>query len=284
MRVASRRLVTSARMASRVFFGPVQIPVLSMRRQLLVLALCSAAGASAAAPSTPTIAAASDLKFVLDAIAAQYEKDTGQKVRLTYGSSGNLTRQLEQGAPFDIFLSADESLVADLANKGLTMDGGQLYAVGRIVLFSATPAVFTPDPQMNGLRSALADGRVRKFAIANPEHAPYGRAAQQALVATGLWASVAPRLVLGENVSQAAQFAASGNTQGGIFALSLALAPAFAGKGPYAVLPEALHQPLRQRMVLMRRASPEAHAFYRMLTQPAARQVFRQYGFVLPGE
>ena len=263
----------------------MSLPVAAMhRRPLLLLALWAAAGLSAAAPSVPTIAAASDLQFALDAIAARYEKDTGQKVRLTYGSSGNLARQLEQGAPFDIFLSADESLVVDLAKKGLTMDGGQLYAIGRIVLFSATPGVFTPDPQMNGLRGALADGRVRKFAIANPEHAPYGRAAQQALVAAGLWASVAPRLVVGENVSQAAQFAASGNTQGGIFALSLALAPAFAGRGAYVVLPDALHQPLRQRMVLMRRASAEARAFHRMLTEPGARQLFKQYGFVLPGE
>ena len=248
------------------------------------MALCSAACLPASAQTAPTIAAASDLKFVLDDIAARYQRDTGQKVRLTYGSSGNLTRQLEQGAPFDIFLSADELLVMELAKKGLTADDGQLYAIGRIVLFASTPSVFTPDVQMNGLRDALAAGRVRKFAIANPEHAPYGRAAQQALVSAGLWATLEPRLVLGENVSQAAQFAASGNTQGGIFALSLVLAPAFAGKGAHVVLPDALHQPLRQRMVLMRRASAEARAFYRMLTQPAARQLFKQYGFVLPGE
>ncbi len=260
------------------------IPVATMRRRFLLHSLWAAAGVSSAAQAVPTIAAASDLKFVLDDIAAQYTKDTGQTLRLTYGSSGNLARQLEQGAPFDIFLSADESLVDGLAHKGLTVDGGQLYAIGRIVLFTATPGAFTPDAQMNGLRAALAGGQVRKFAIANPEHAPYGRAAQQALVAAGLWAVIEPRLVLGENVSQAALFAASGNTQGGIFALSLALAPAFAGKGVHAVLPQSLHQPLRQRMVLMRRASAEARAFYRRLADPGTRQVFKRYGFVLPGE
>lgn len=255
-----------------------------MRRRHLLGSFLLAAATSVAAQTVPTIAAASDLKFALDEIAAAYEKDTGKKIRVTYGSSGNIARQLEQGAPFDIFLSADESLVYDLSKKGLTTDDGQLYAVGRVVLFAANPPAFTPDVQMTGLRKALADGKVHKFAIANPEHAPYGRAALQALTATGLWKVVEPKLVLGENVSQAAQFTVSGSVQGGIFALSLALAPAFADRGSYVVLPDSLHQPLKQRMVLMRRASADAKAFYMKLTQPAARQVFKRYGFSLPGE
>lgn len=238
----------------------------------------------ASAQAGPTIAAASDLKFALDDIAASYEKDTGKKVRITYGSSGNFAKQLEQGAPFEIFLSADEALVFDLAKKGLTVNDGELYGVGRVVLFAGKPEVFKPDPNLTDFRKALEDGRIKKLAIANPEHAPYGRAAQQALEKVGLWSSVEPKLVLGENVSQAAQFAASGNAQGGIFALSLAMAPAFADRGSYVVLPDSLHEPLRQRMVVMRKATPEAQAFYRALTLPAARTVFKRYGFTLPGE
>ncbi|MBE7940108.1 molybdate ABC transporter substrate-binding protein [Ramlibacter aquaticus] len=236
------------------------------------------------AQTSVTIAAASDLKFALDVIVAGYEKSTGRAVRVTYGSSGNFARQLEQGAPFDMFMSADEGFVKALATKGLTADEGALYASGRIVLFSPSETAFTPDPGMEGLKAALAQGRVRKFAIANPEHAPYGRAAMQALQAKGLWTQLEPKLVMGENVSQAAQFAASGSTEGGIFALSLALSPNFGGRGKYAVLPEPLHQPLRQRMVLMRRAVPEARAFYEYLQGPAARDVFKRFGFRLPGE
>jgi len=137
---------------------------------------------------------------------------------------------------------------------------------------------------MSDVARGLADGRLRKLAIANPEHAPYGRAAMQALRSAGLWDAVQPALVLGENVSQAAQFAASGSAQAGIFAYSLALAPAFADAGSYTLLPERLHEPLRQRMVLTRKAGAAARAFHAHLQQPAARAVFKRYGFVLPGE
>jgi molybdate transport system substrate-binding protein len=126
--------------------------------------------------------------------------------------------------------------------------------------------------------------RLVKFAIANPEHAPYGRAAKEALIAAKLWNAIEPKLVLGENVSQAAQFAVSGSTQGGIFALSLALSPAFADAGRYALIPDSMHQRLLQRMVLTRRAGAGAVALYEYLQQPAARAVFKRYGFALPGE
>jgi len=134
------------------------------------------------------------------------------------------------------------------------------------------------------LRQALADGRLVKLAIANPEHAPYGRAAMEALKSAGLWPAVEPKLVLGENVSQAAQFAASGSTQAGIFALSLALAPNFRDAGSYVPIPEALHRPLRQRMVLLSKAGATARAFYAFSQGPVARAIFRRYGFLLPGE
>lgn len=251
---------------------------------LLGLLLAYAAPVPAAAQSAPTVAAASDLKFALEEIAAKFKAESGRDIRLTFGSSGNFTTQLLQGAPFEIFLSADEGYVFQLADAGKTADRGVLYAEGRIVLFAPKGSPLNPDAGFKDLRKALADGRIQRFAIANPEHAPYGRAAEQAMKGQGLWDAVLPKLVLGENVSQAAQFAASGSTQGGIFAYSLVLAPAVGGLGRYVLIPSEWHAPLRQRMVLMKSAGETARAFYRFVQEPAARALFRQYGFVLPGE
>ena len=153
----------------------------------------------------------------------QFARDGGQQVELVFGSSGTLTRQIRDSAPFEMFLSADEAFVEELAEAGLTRDRGTLYAVGRIVLFAPTGSPLNPGEGLDGLARLLASGRVTRFAIANPEHAPYGRAAEAALRKRGLWNDLQPRLVLGENVSQAAQFATTGNAVGGIIAYSLAL-------------------------------------------------------------
>jgi len=161
---------------------------------------------------------------------------------------------------------------------------GVPYATGRIVLFAPHGSPLQLDAQAAGLQAALAGKRIRRFAIANPEHAPYGRAAEQALRKLGLWDALQGKLVLGENVSQAAQFAGSGSAQGGIFAYSLALSPGVAKLGRYVLLPESLHQPLRQRMVLIKGAGETARRFYEYLQQPAARKILTQYGFALPGE
>ncbi len=258
----------------------------SLLRVWLVALLASAAllaGGRAAAQGGPAVAAASDLKFALDEIAAAFHKETGQPVRISYGSSGNFLRQILQDAPFELFLSADEGFVFELADRGRTLDRGVLYASGRIVLFSPRASSLQPDARLDGLRAALADGRIGRFAIANPDHAPYGRAAREALQAAGLWEALQGRLVLGENVSQAAQFTLSGSAQGGIFAYALALTPAFANAGRYVLVPETMHRPLRQRMVLTRRAGPVAQAFFAYLQQPVARSVFQRHGFALPG-
>jgi molybdate transport system substrate-binding protein len=248
---------------------------------LSILALLPSPASTQVAPS---IAAAADLKFALGEIADLFKAETGKEVRLIFGSSGNFTAQLLQGAPFEIFLSADEGFVFQLADAGETIDRGALYAEGRIVLFAAKGSPLKPDAGFNDLRAALADGRLQHFAIANPEHAPYGRAAEQALKGQGLWDAIKPKLVLGENVSQAAQFASAGSAQGGIFAYSLALAPAFASLGSFALIPAEWHAPLRQRMVLMKNAGETARAFYRFIQSPAARIIFRNNGFALPGE
>jgi molybdate transport system substrate-binding protein len=236
----------------------------------------------AAAAAPPLVAAASDLRFALDEAAAAFKRDTGNDVRIVYGSSGNFRRQIADGAPFELFLSADEALVLALAKEGRTLDDGALYATGRLVLVVPEGSALELDPQLGDIAPAIAAGRLRKFAIANPEHAPYGRAAQQALTAAGAWTAIVPHLVLGENVSQAAQFALSGSAQGGIVALSLALAPGVLGSARYAVVPATMHEPLRQRMVLTRRAGARARAFYRYLQEPPARAILERYGFALP--
>ena len=254
------------------------------RAAAAAIALCALAlpGHAGAQASPLLVAAASDLRFALNELLEQFSRETGIAARAAYGASGNLARQIEQGAPFELFLSADEAFVLDLARKGLTRGEGELYAVGRIALFAPAGSALTPDPELGDLRRRIAEGTLGRFAIANPEHAPYGRAAEQALRSLELWEAVQPSLVLGENVAQAAQFAASGNAGGGIVAYSLVLAPQLAGRGAHALIPETLHAPLRQRMVLTRHASTETEALYAYLRSPSSRAVFARYGFTLP--
>jgi molybdate transport system substrate-binding protein len=258
------------------------------RRTVLMDAAILAAGLArrglAAEPDVPPIAAAADLKFALPEVAERFKADTGREVKLIFGSSGNFARQLQQGAPFQMFLSADEGYVLQLAAAGKTLDQGTVYAQGRIVLFAARGSPLKPDSHFTDLRAALADGRVQHFAIANPEHAPYGRAAEQALKSQGLWEAVQPKLVLGENISQAAQFATSGAAQGGIIAYSLARAPQTQKLGTYALIPAEWHAALRQRAVLMKNAGETARRFYAYIQTAPARAIFVKFGFVLPGE
>jgi molybdate transport system substrate-binding protein len=239
---------------------------------------CAYVGAQRA----PTVAAASDLTFALHEIADRFAADHGQRVELVFGSSGTLTRQILDGAPFELFLSADEAFVEQLASAGLTRDRGALYAVGRIVLFAPRGSPLVPAEGLDGLARLLDNGRVTRFAIANADHAPYGRAAEAALRKRGLWDRLQPYLVLGENISQAAQFATTGNAVGGIVAYSLAMAPTLGTRGTFALIPEADHSPLRQRMVLLRRAGPIAERFYRYLQEPGARLILERYGFAVP--
>ena len=258
---------------------------MKLLKSILAIAIVTAlAWKSAFAADTPPIAAASDLKFALTEIAAAFHKETGREVKLTFGSSGNFFRQIQDGAPFQIFLSADEQFVLDLAAKSLTLDGGEQYAMGRLVLFAPNESSLEVDSSMSDLKAALLEGRVRKFAIANPDHAPYGARSVEALKTAGLWNLVKDRLVLGENVSQAAQFAASGSAQAGIIAFSLALAPDVSKLGTFALIPAHWHEPLHQRMVLLKTAGETARLFYAYMRTPAARRIMNRYGFTLPNE
>jgi len=256
------------------------------RKRLLIAGLVLVFFSSVATAQTkaPVIVAAADLQFALAEIAANFTQDTGLDVKLVFGSSGNFYRQIAQGAPFQMFLSADEDFVFRLADAGKTIDRGTLYAICRIVIVAPRNSALKPDAGLKDLAAALKDGRIKKFALANPEHAPYGKRALEALQHAGLWEAIKDKLVLGENVSQAAQFAVSGSTQGGIIAYSLALSPAIQQRADYALIPASWHQPLAQRMVLIKDADATTKTFYRYLQQPAARSVMKKHGFTLPGE
>ena len=230
------------------------------------------------AADAPLVAAAADLRFALDDVAAAFAREHGP-VRIVYGSSGDFRRQIAEGAPFELFLSADESYVLALAREKKLVDDGVIYAIGRLALVVPPGSPLALDPTLGDLAAAVTSGRVKKFAIANPEHAPYGRAAREALMSAGIWQAIEPRLVLGENVAQAAQFAVSGSAQGGLVALSLALAPRALGEARHVAIPASMYAPLRQRMALTRRAGATARAFYDYLQQPAAREVLARYGF-----
>jgi molybdate transport system substrate-binding protein len=236
----------------------------------------------ASGADVPAIAAAADLQAAMPGIVAAFTAATRQHVRVTYGSSGNFAQQILNGAPFELFLSADEALVARLVADGRTRDSGRLYAIGRVGVLQPKGSPVRADPRLEHVAAALTDGRLRRFAIANPEHAPYGRAAREALQTAGLWEQIRPRLVLGENAAQATQFALSGAVQGGIVPLPLARAPEVAARGSFALIDAGWHAPLRQRMVLMRSAGRTATAFYGFMSGAAAQAILRRFGFEPP--
>lgn len=230
------------------------------------------------------IAVAANVQGAMERIVEAYGAQGGGAVTVSYGSTGNFVRQIREGAPFELFLAADEAAVLSLAADGLTRDQGAVYAVGQLALVAPKGGVMAVDASLDGLRAALGAGTVRRFAIANPEHAPYGARAVEALRHAGLWDQVQPLVVMGENVAQAAQFATSGNAEGGIVALSLVLIPEVAAKTDHAVIPADWHAPLTQRMVLLPGAGDEARAFYAYLQGPEARAIFAAQGYGAPKE
>lgn len=244
-------------------------------RGLLALALATAAPARA---ETPTVAAAASLRYALDEAADAFARAGGTRPRITYAASGNLVQQIRQGAPYGLFLSADEGHVAVLEQAGLTEGQGKVYAVGRLAL--AVPPGSKLEPTMAALKAGLADGRVRRVAIANPETAPYGARAVEALKNAGLWQAAQPRLVTGENIGQAFQFVSTGGADAGFVSLSLVLSPGFQGR--YQLVPATLHAPLTQEMVLLKGAGPETRRFRDWLLGPAGAAVLKRHGYQQP--
>jgi len=228
------------------------------------------------------IAAAADLKFALEAVAQVYRQQRGRELRLVYGSSGVMATQIRNGAPYELYMSADESYVLTLHRDGFLDDVGTVYGLGRLVLVTPVSSRLELDPRLEGLSKALSRGEIKRFAIANPEHAPYGVRAREALQAAGSWSAIQSKLVFGENVSQALQFAIGGSAEGGLVALSLVLSPTLKNKLRYAVVDTSLHQPLVQRMALTKKAGEPARDFYRFLSEPPARKILESYGFELP--
>lgn len=241
-----------------------------------------AAVSAAAAAEPPRVAAAINVQAALERIAAAFRRETGVAPRITYGSSGNFVRQIAQGAPFELFLSADEGFARALAERGLAEDAGAVYAVGRLALVARADANVPVDPALAGLAAAIADGRVRKLAIANPELAPYGQAAVAALVRAGLAERARPLLVMGENVGQATQFVLTGSAEAGLVPQAVLRTPALAGRLKGALVPEDWHAPLRQRMVLVKGAGAAARRFYSFVLGAEAGEIFAAFGYARP--
>ena len=251
-----------------------------MRRWLLAawLALAGAMPVAGADAPSLTVFAAADLGFAFKEIVPRFEKSVGARVSLVLGSSGNLATQIEHGAPADVFFSADRAFVERLAARGAVIaESRAVYAQGRIVL--ATARSF--GPRLTDLRQ-LGDPRVRHVAIANPIHAPYGRAAEEALRRVGLWDAVKPKLVFGENIRHALQFIQTGAAEAGIVALSVANVPEI----EWTPIDSSLHAPLQQVAVVVKRtARPELGlAFVQFVNGPEGRPILKRYGFILPGE
>jgi molybdate transport system substrate-binding protein len=252
-----------------------------MRKLLALLLLFTGAIATG---QEITVAAAADMSAALPQLAATYTKKTGQEVKLSFGASGNLTNQVRNGAPFDVFFSADEQYPQLLINEGLaSKDTLYRYAIGRLVLW--VPGDSALDLSKLGMQ-ALLDASVKKISIANPATAPYGRAAEATLRHFGIYDQVSSRLVLGENVSQAAQFVESGNAQAGLIALSHALAPAMKDKGRYWTVPLDAYPTLNQAVVVLSKSKQQdaARKFLEFLRTAEATSLLTSYGFSLPAE
>ena len=222
------------------------------------------------------VAAASDLNFAIKEIIANFETQTGNKVKLTLGSSGNFYAQIANGAPFEVFLSADLDYPRQLENRGLAERGSTFtYAVGKIAIW--VPGGSSIDPRKTEMQSLL-DPSVRKIAIANPLHAPYGKAAVAAMKQAGVYEAVKSKLVFGENISQAAQFVQSGAADIGVIALSLVRN----NEAKYWEVPSGMYPRMEQGAVLVKGAGPSARAFHEWLRRPDSRQILSRSGFGLP--
>jgi molybdate transport system substrate-binding protein len=250
----------------------------------ILLALILLCAGSIAAAQEIIVAAAADMNAALPKLVEGYTKETGQTVKLSFGSSGNLANQIRNGAPFDVFFSADEEYPRQLIAEGLaSKDTLCRYAIGRLVLW--VPGDSTLNLSKLGIK-VLLEPSVKKIAIANPAHAPYGRAAEAALRHFGIYDQISDRLVLGENVSQAAQFVESGNAAAGLIALSHALSPALKDKGRYWEVPLDAYPTLNQAAVVLSRSKQQdaARKFLDFVRSPEAKSLLGSYGFTLPAE
>ena len=239
--------------------------------------LCICAFTSYSQQLKTTIAAAADMKFAMDSIITAYKaQNPGADIEVTYGSSGKFFQQITNGAPFDIFFSADVDYPNKLKDNGLTIGAIKTYGIGQIVLWSKKT-----DPNKEQMNTLLGAG-INKIAIANPRHAPYGKRAEESLKYYNIYDKIQSKIVFGENISQTAQFVTTGAADIGIVALSLALSPAMQKEnGTYYVIPEESHTPLEQAYALLKHSAGNSTAtqFYNFISSPAAINILKYYGF-----
>lgn len=240
------------------------------------------APAPAAAQESGVVAAAASLRVALDEVAALFEKKTGNKIKISYGATGNLVRQIEEGAPFELFLAADEASVARLEKNGKTQGATSALVDGRLAIAVPKDGAVKVDADLAGLKKAIEDGTVKHISIANPELAPYGKAAREALQKAGLWDKAQPLLVQGENIGQAAQYVTTGAAEVGLVAQSLLFAPDTAAKVTQIAVNPTLYAPIRQAMALLKNAAAPTKAFHDFLKTPEASAVFEKNGFNIP--
>lgn len=251
-------------------------------RLVAALAFAVTALAASAQQRPPSLAAAASLRPVVPALAQAFRARTEQDLRVSYAATGKLTRQILRGAPFALLLAADPAYPQRLIDAGRTVGDGTVYARGRLALYLPAGSGVAAEAPLEDLPAAIASGRVQRFAIPNPQYAPYGRRARTALRAGGLWSTVQPVLVLGDNASQAAQFAAANKRSAGIVPAAFAHAERFADAGRLIDLPTAWYRPLAHRMVLIDDAGAIARAFYRFMQGERARTILREHGFADP--
>ncbi len=237
---------------------------------------------SVSAKEAPVVAIAANMTHAMTDIIDQFQMETGNRIRVSYGSSGNFTRQLLQGAPYKLFLTAHRKYAELLAEKADIIDTSTPYVSGRIGLFIPYDSNLVDSENLEAAINSLQFGQYRRIVMANPEHAPYGIAAQQALQQAGIWTILRKRLLLAENTAQAAQFAVSGGIDIGIIPYSLAVVPEISKQGKFFLIPESWHQPIEQHLVLIKGAGKMVKIFYDYLLSDRTKKILTDYGYSIP--
>jgi len=255
---------------------------LTVRLTLCLLIPVLLITSASATTATPVFAAAASMKFVLQDIAEAFHRDTGKDIRFSFASSGNLTRLIQQGAPFQLFFSANTAYAEQLQELKLAQRPKIVYALGRLALITNAASRLSLDGQLLGIQQALQEHRLQHFAIANPLLAPYGEAAREALQNIHLWRQLEDKLVLGENAAQAVQFTTAGAAQAGLVAYSLVLSAKRNNDIRYVLIPQQLHHPLQQTVVLLNSAGVTAREFLRYMQQEKTSTILKRYGYIRP--
>lgn len=254
-----------------------------MTKIWLLITIYFLASMSSIKAAEVVVAAAADLRAPLQEVADQFTKEKGTAVKLEFKPAGDFYHEILKGkAPYEVFMSADEAFPVALDEKGLTQGQGVRFALGRVGLLIPKDSTIKSDPELKDFKTAAGDGRVKKFVIADPHHAPYGVAAQEVLQHLAVWKSIKPKLVMAKSSTKVVDVVAEKSAQGGIIPMSVKNSPTVASLGSIVQIPNSWHKPLNQRMVLMKTASAEAKDFYEYIQQPAAQAILQHHGYEAP--